>query len=164
MDKTFTINDKVSIGCSWKKTRMAFKHEAALFINGYQTDFTKICYQNRTWEAYEYQSVIHQLLDKTKALTPEEKALVREYLDGKDGRSGEGCKEDMRGLGAIGMVAKLGEIFCTEKKDQNDWKLRMLKAGLSTSGLSVPEDWDTLTEEEKQRRLDGAIKTLTSEV
>lgn len=63
----------------------------------------------------------------------------------------------------VGTIAQLGEIFATSsdnteeqnKKATNDWKSRMLKAGLS--GLSMPEDWDTLSEEEKERRLDGVI-------
>jgi hypothetical protein len=63
----------------------------------------------------------------------------------------------------VGLVAAMGEIFCNNKKDKNDWKLRMLKAGLENKGLSVPEDWDTLTEQEKEKRLDGVISIAKSE-
>ena len=63
-------------------------------------------------------------------------------------------------LRSIAMVAAFGEIFGTTKKEKNDWKARMLKAGLGGRGLSMPEDWDTLTEEEKERRLNGAIEAI----
>ena len=53
------------------------------------------------------------------------------------------------------MIAAFGNIFCNNAKDQNDWKLRMMKAGLP--GLDVPEDWDGLDEAEKTRRLDQII-------
>lgn len=59
-------------------------------------------------------------------------------------------------LKTVGLIAMMGELFADTQKDKNDWKLRMLKAGIS--GLSIPEDWDTLTEAEKTRRLDAVIK------
>ena len=65
------------------------------------------------------------------------------------------------GFKSIAMVAKMGEIFHTgDKKAVNDWKVRMLKAGLSSRGLEMPEDWDTLTEEEKEKRLNAVIGEL----
>lgn len=69
--------------------------------------------------------------------------------------------EDDGGLRAIGMVAKLGGIFhAGDQKATNDWKTRMLKAGLENKGLIMPDDWETLGEDEKERRLDGAIAQL----
>ncbi len=64
---------------------------------------------------------------------------------------------------SVAMVAAIGNVLCDNKKDKNDWKLRMLKAGLENKGLSVPEDWDTLTESEKEKRLDGVISIATTE-
>jgi hypothetical protein len=61
-------------------------------------------------------------------------------------------------FGIVSAVAKLGEIFCDNQKDKNDWKKRMLQAGLPA--LDVPEDWDTLSEDEKERRLNGVIGIL----
>ena len=158
--KIFKINDTIEIVCEWKKTRIAFKHEATLVVNGVGRDTVKINYLNRTWEQYEYQSVIHKLLDKTANLTKEEKELIRKKLDGTDGYNGEGCKSEMAGLKTIAMVAKMGEIFGKDKKEKNDWKTRMLKAGLDNQGLDIPDDWDTLSEDEKERRLNGAIEQI----
>ncbi len=60
----------------------------------------------------------------------------------------------------VGLIAAIGNIFQETNKGRNDWKKRMLSAGLQDKGLSFPEDWDQLTEEEKQRRLDSAINVL----
>ena len=55
----------------------------------------------------------------------------------------------------VGNIAALAAIFADTPEQKNDWKKRMLKAGLP--GLSIPEDWDTLSEEEKAKRLDAVI-------
>ena len=63
--KIFTINKTLSVVCQSLPTRTAFKHEATLIVNGSATDITaKICYQNRTWERYQYESVLQSLADK----------------------------------------------------------------------------------------------------
>ena len=80
-----------------------------------------------------------------------------------EGKSDEGQKEerdDTIGLKNIAMVAKMGDILCEGKKEKNDWKARMIKAGLENRGLIMPDDWDSLSEDEKERRLNGAIKEL----
>ena len=59
---------------------------------------------------------------------------------------------------SVSMLASLGDLFCDKKKDKNDWKLRMLKAGLENKGLMIPEDWETLTEQEKETRLNKVIE------
>lgn len=63
-------------------------------------------------------------------------------------------------LKTIAMVAKLGEVLTDNQKASNDWKARMLKAGLENRGLIMPEDWAELSEDEKERRLNGAIAEL----
>ena len=64
-------------------------------------------------------------------------------------------------LRSIAMVANLGNIFADTQEQKNAWKLRMLKAGLENKGLILPEDFDTLPEEEKERRLNGAIEAIS---
>lgn len=108
-----------------------------------------MCYSNRTWESYEYESVLRKLLEKTDALTPEEKKAF--FYRGKK-KSEDDVKSMMR---TTGMVAALGEVFGQSKEKKNNWKLRMLKAGLT--GLDVPQDWDSLSEEEKEQRLNAVI-------
>jgi len=158
--ENFTITDNITIACEWKKTRNGFKHEAALLIDGSERERVKINYLNRTWEAYTYQSVIHKLIEKSRILTKEQRYEIVKYMDGADGYSGAGCNRDMRGLRSVGLIAALGGILNTEKKSANDWKARMLQAGLGGHGLVMPEDWDTLDEDTKEARLDAVIKEL----
>jgi hypothetical protein len=63
-------------------------------------------------------------------------------------------------LKMVAMVAKMGDIFSDNQKDRNDWKARMLKAGLENKGLIMPDDWESLTEAEKEVRLNMAIEAI----
>lgn len=155
--QTFKINSRLEAVCEWKKTRIAFKHEATLLRDGTEVGSpVKICYLNRTWERYTYESVLEKLLEKTSPLLSEnERRAFKKTI-------AEGGKHDAAQLKSVGVVMKLGEIFnAGNPKAINDWKARMLKAGLGGKGLIMPEDWDELDEETKQARLDGAIKFLT---
>ena len=55
-------------------------------------------------------------------------------------------KELAKKFGTIGAIAKMGELFSDSKAKANDWKARMIKAGLN---LEMPEDWEELSEEER---------------
>lgn len=53
-----------TVVCSWANTRNGFKHTAEVQDErGYTLNFAKCFYLNRTWERYEYESVIHKVLD-----------------------------------------------------------------------------------------------------
>ena len=142
----------ISATAERKKTRSAFKHEANLFKDGYCIYSTKICYQNRTWEAYEFESVLHKLLRDCKQFSKEE---IHEFMEIAAWRA---KKELDDKFWMIAGIAKLWEIFGGTEKEKNDWKSRMLKAGLT--GLEMPSDWDTLDESEKTKRLDAVINNL----
>ena len=146
------LSARVEVECQAKKTRNGFKHVATLLINGDERDKSEANYLNRTWESYEFQSVILKLLNKTKALDDVEKAICMENAN-KD-------HTDWSQFRTTSMVAKMGEIFCDNKKAKNDWKARMLKAGLGNKGFQMPKDWDTLDEDTKQARLDAVISEL----
>jgi len=153
--KTFKINKDFEIACEWKKTRTAFKHEAVLLKNGEEIDRTKICYLNRTWERFDFESVIRKLLDKTGILKGEK---INNFLDRISGIAEEKTSRQFK---TISTIAKLGEVFCPgNKKAKNDWKTRILKAGLERQGLIMPENWDQLDENEKERRLNGVLEVL----
>ena len=147
--QTFKINKNLEVVCEWKKTRTAFKHEAILLRDGREVEKVKICYLNRTWERFEFDSVLEKLADKTG-----EKAISKFVKNRTSDRGTEQLK-------VVGAIAKMGEILCSgDKKATNDWKARMLKAGLEGKGLIMPEDWDQLSEEDKEARLNGAIAQL----
>ena len=62
--RIFTINDIYSVVCDTKETRSGFKHIATLRKNGLNIYETKICYLNRTWERFTYESILLKIVDK----------------------------------------------------------------------------------------------------
>lgn len=87
------------------------------------------------------------------------------YLNGKEW-DGEwvnvktGDKPDESNvLKSVAMVAAMGDILTQTKTDANTWKKRMFKAGLG-AGIDFPEDWDSLSEDEKEKRLNNAINVI----
>lgn len=65
----------------------------------------------------------------------------------------ETYKEDGGMLRMCSMVAAMGEVM--QPDNSSEWKKRFLSM---CPGIEFPADFDQLSEEEKQRRLDGAIK------
>jgi hypothetical protein len=78
--RIFKVKDGVDIVCDWVNTRYGFRHDARLFVNGreYGTK-SKACYYNRTWERFEFETVVLNLIQNTDYLTSEEKS---EFLKG----------------------------------------------------------------------------------
>lgn len=149
---TFTLPDGYVIACRSEKTRYGFRHLAELTHNGYTVAKDKACYYNRTWESFDFQTVAHGVIRKYFG---EDMAVGYNQIVDKQGHG-----EVERTFGMVGAITKLGEIFCDSTEDKNKWKRRMLEAGLS--GLDFPDDFDSLSEEEKERRLDKAIKLTTA--
>jgi hypothetical protein len=150
--KVFPVKEGVDIVAHYEKTPSGFRHVAVLMKDGEEIGRAKVSYLNRTWESYEFETVIQDLLAKDKALTKAEKEQALSKA------SEQSAKELEQKFGTIASVAKLGEIFGTTPKEKTDWKKRMLKAGLPA--LDFPEDWDTLSEETKEARLNAVISHL----
>ena len=74
---------KTAIECESKSTRNGFRHIATLRIDGYKICTASCIYINRTWECFEYASVLYKILDKTDALTKRQKTLFHKKYDGK---------------------------------------------------------------------------------
>ena len=70
-----------------------------------------------------------------------------------NGKTKEQSEQDVMKFAST--VAKLGSLFHTEKEDQNNWKKRMLN---TVDGVSFPDNWDSLSESEKEKRLNKAIE------
>lgn len=158
----FKINDKLAIGAEVYETRYSWGHKANLYRvrTPEQSDEwiigDKITYYNRTWERYQFESILYSIVAKAlkkHLITPEEAQTCNDYIKNYQDKND-------KWLGTVAHVAKLGEILAPDQKARNDWKTRMLKAGLEGQGLIMPEDWDQLSEDEKERRLNGAISTL----
>jgi hypothetical protein len=155
--QSFRINESLEVICETKNTRNGFKHEAILLKNGLELNRVKCTYLNRTWERYTYETV----LTKLKSDTAKNGLISDKGLEDFGTAIDKGGEHDMRQLESVAMVAKMGEIFhMGDKKGINDWKTRMLKAGLDGFGLIMPKDWDSLSEDEKEARLNGAISQL----
>jgi hypothetical protein len=150
--KIFEITDTFRIVCEYKSTGYGFKHTATLFIDGVDRESVKCTYQNRTWESYEFQSVLYKLAEKSKVLSKEEKQFLHDYA--------KTYQEHDSGLSAIAGVMSLASLFTDNESASNDWKERMLRAGLEGRGLIMPDDWESLPEAEKTKRLDGVIGAL----
>jgi len=58
----FKLDDKYTVVCETKKTRNGFKHEATLLHNGYEKQKAKVCYLNRTWERFTYETVLLRVI------------------------------------------------------------------------------------------------------
>ncbi len=148
--KTFKIMNGVEVECEFKKTRNGFNHVAVLHIDGKEVDRRRVSYLNRTWERYEFQTVLRELIEKTKTLTKGEKDQAMSFIKNY---------QEANPFGAILAITKVGDVLCNTQKEKNDWKVRMMKAGLGDA-VDFPEDWDTLSEDEKEKRLGGALGAL----
>jgi len=156
----FRFDESTEAVCHWQYTSYGFRHIAELKIHGVTECRASAPYYNRTWESYEYQSVLYSLVEKARKqrLFTKEMAEAAEDLVRSQFRREEEAKIN-REFSMIGMVAKLGEILCPTYEQSNAWKLRMVKAGLG-EGFIVPDDWDSLSEEEKGGRLDKVLEML----
>jgi hypothetical protein len=61
--KIFTLDEKYSVVCNTKDTRNGFKHVATIHKNGLSVYETKECYLNRTWERFEYETVLVKAIE-----------------------------------------------------------------------------------------------------
>jgi len=156
-EKEFKINDRITIVCYWQNTSYGFRHVARLVKDNEIVDQKSASYYNRTWESYEYESVLRRLVEKTKYLTEEEKEIANQFI--KDYKKIDE-QEVNKKFGMIAGIAQLADVLIESKQAKNSWKERMLKAGLENKGLIMPDDWESLSEKDKERRLDGAINCI----
>lgn len=160
--KTFKIGRNVEAVCRSENTRYGFRHLASLMVDGYEVAKAKACYYNRTWESYEFESVLFSLLAQSSGVLSDYHQKKFKKLI-KNGWQKAARKEIDREFNSIAMLASLGDILGQNQKETNDWKTRIIKAGLGDKGLIVPDDWNELDEETKEIRLNNVINHLKSE-
>jgi len=61
--RIFTLDKNYSIVCNSESTRSGFRHIAVLHNGGYELARAKTCYYNRTWESFEYESVLNKIIE-----------------------------------------------------------------------------------------------------
>lgn len=81
--KIFKVNKKIQIVCDWSKTRNGFRHEASLILGGYDIEKMTVNYLNRTWERFEYDTVINKLAENSKHLEDKERKLIKKFVDNR---------------------------------------------------------------------------------
>lgn len=144
----FELPDGSMIKCWSEGTRYGFRHLAELLDDHFNIlAKDKACYYNRTWESYTFQTVIKGVLAKHY-----NEFFASEYEHGIHDK--ESAAID-RQFGMVGAIAKLGDILTEDETAQAKWKRRMLEAGLP--GLDFPDDFEQLSPEEQNRRLDAVI-------
>lgn len=74
---------KITVHCKSESTRYGFRHIADLFINGCFANSKKACYYNRTWESYEFESVLVSVVKTCSRLTTRQKnGIIKKYARG----------------------------------------------------------------------------------
>ena len=76
--KIFNLDERFSVVCNFENTRNGFKHTGALCSNGNEVYKTKICYLNRTWERFEFESILLKVINER--FTGEEKLKYIESI------------------------------------------------------------------------------------
>lgn len=153
MASTFVISKTDKIVGNAQRTRNGFRHVVEYYRNGNMLASRSVSYINRTWESFEYETAIKLLLQKMRMPEMDQERILAIC-------AGKSKEETDRMFGSVARIAALGEVFGKTQKEKNDWNARMLKAGLGNSGLQMPEDWDTLSEDEKEARLNKVIKFM----
>ena len=154
--QTFEITKDVKVECTTWNRYNSWGHIAKLYINDEYIGTRRIRYYNRTWESYTFQTALYNVIEKYKKhFTKNQLNYINRWISDP-----ARAKDDpeLKHLGLIAGIAGLGDIFTDNKKDSNTWKKRFLEAGIPE--VDFPDDWETLSEDDKQNRLDQAIKQL----
>ena len=160
--KTYSFGEGYQVNCWSENTRYGFRHLCELTHNLNRIGKSKACYYNRTWEAYEFQSVIHQAIqavfdNRTRAQQKkgqEINPLVKQYCDEIDARA--------RGIEAkrfdpVKMVCAVGALLTSNPEERANWDKRMQS---TIPGIDFPDDFDSLPVEEQQKRLNKVLGVL----
>jgi hypothetical protein len=147
--KEYRLNKVFTVVCESEKTRYGFRHLARLLENGSQVNKTKACYYNRTWESYDFQSVIH--------------AVINAHFDQRTAK--RLCKAvDKKALGIaskrfqpVKAMVALGNLLGNTAEERAGFNKRIMS---TIPGVDFPEGFDQLPAEERERRLTAAAEVL----
>jgi len=73
--KIFNLDENYNVVCNSEGTRSGFRHLATLCKNGYSIAKAKCTYLNRTWECYEFESVLIKIVNDNFEREEKEKYL-----------------------------------------------------------------------------------------
>lgn len=158
--KSYYFGEGYQVICRSERTRYGFRHLCELTKDYNVIAKTKACYYNRTWEAYEFQSVIHDVIriafgaGGKRKNTPEQDALIKQYCDEVDDLA-RGIER--KRFDPVKMVCAIGTLLTDNPEERAKWDKRMLS---TIPGIEFPDDFDQLPVEEQQKRLDKAKGVL----
>jgi hypothetical protein len=78
--RIFNLDKIYNVVCNSEPTRYGFRHIAILHKNGFSIAKTKISYYNRTWESYEFESVLLRIIDENFTGREREK-FIKKFKD-----------------------------------------------------------------------------------
>lgn len=61
--RIFNLSENFSVVCESQSTRNGFRHVATLLRNGNEFARAKCTYLNRTWECYQFESVLYKIVN-----------------------------------------------------------------------------------------------------
>jgi hypothetical protein len=81
--RIFNLNKEYNVVCNSEGTRYGFRHIAVLHRGGFEIARAKYCYYNRTWEKFEFESVMQKVINDN--FTGKEKAKFLKLINDKWG-------------------------------------------------------------------------------
>lgn len=146
---TFQLPDGYTLETRTKSTRSGTQEISVLLKDGKEISQGDYFWSNRPWQSYTYdESNQHAIANSN--LPPEVKDKLKKSLDRTQT---EKWKDEEKQMKAMGLIA---EIMSNDKKQANKNKVNLLKAKYGKA-LDFPDDFESLPEEEKERRLNKAI-------
>lgn len=108
--KTTHNGNEYEFICEWSKTRNGFKHECRLFVNGNFETSATCQYLNRTWEKYDYQSVMFSAVSNLYHEREDFLKYVFKSDNGYEKMTKKRNEEFMKVLEADELLAELNEV------------------------------------------------------
>jgi len=78
--REFKLNRDIKVYCENYQTSCTWGHKGFIEVKGIETNKAKIRYINRTWEKFEYQSLIYELVNNCNVITDKQKLKLKEVI------------------------------------------------------------------------------------
>lgn len=147
----FELDEQYRIVCTSKSNRTGFVHVATLEKNGVGIKTARAQYYNRTWECFQFQTVIENLLTKSFKGKDE---LIAAYRKKADEIGREEVEKFFKPFKAL---AAMADLLGGSQKEKVALKAKTLQA---VPGVSFPDDFGALPIEEQERRINKALEVL----
>src|SRR4030067_1351476 len=96
------IDKHNSIIAKAESTRSGFRHVVILMRDGREIDRSKVTYQNRTWESFEFETALNKMLNKHPEIKPAVKKRFFEHASGREHERGESQFRQTAAIASLG--------------------------------------------------------------